>query len=126
MISIQEADQLVVHHGATILDIRSMIEYCGGHICGSTLVATGTPPLNSAQTRALKAKLLHILQDHNDYHPIIVYCKKGIRSTIAYGILQESGFYNVFNMGGIENKPLIDFALGKITVSRLRICTCKK
>ena len=124
-ISLQDAEKFVALHGATILDIRTLLEYCTGHLCSATLVDTPIPPLNSNQRQTLKRKLIHVLQDMHDRHPIIVYSKKRLRSELAYEILLEIGFVNVFNLGGIEEQPLLDLMLGNTQLNLLHICICK-
>lgn len=124
-ISLQDVEKLIALHGASIVDIRTLLEYCSGHLCSATLIETPLPPLNSDQRRELKKKLIHALQDVHDRHPIIVYCKKGIRAELAYEILLELGFVNVFNLGGVEEQPLLDFMLGNTKLNFLRVCMCK-
>lgn len=125
MLTIHEANKLVRDHGAILLDIRTKQEYCKSHICGAKLIETNYPPLNSKQTRELKLKLSHEMNGYSDYKPIIVYCKKGIRSSIAHNMLKELGFYNVYSLGGFEGKNLNNFIKGNVTTSHLYMCDCR-
>ena len=83
-----------------LLDIRTPKEHARRHLEGAVLVPTPPPPLTSAQFAGLRARLAHlgIMRDV----PIGVYCKKGIRSRIAVGLLREMGYTNVTDLGGIE------------------------
>jgi carboxyl-terminal processing protease len=89
-----------------ILDIRTRKEFCSGHLCGAIHIETPLPiqgKLTYYQYDSLRDKLISENLPKNK--TILVYCKKGIRSTISANILEELG-YNVINLGGIEILPL--------------------
>lgn len=74
--------------GALLLDVRSSQEYGTGHIPGSRNV----PLQNLGAVNSLaKDKDL----------PLFVYCQSGGRSRQAAGMLQNMGYGNVKNIGGI-------------------------
>lgn len=105
-----------------ILDIRSKKEYCSGHLCNSINIPTPLPPF----TKKSKDKLFNDLKMFITKYklpsniPIIVYCKKGIRSTQAKIFLKNLGMKNVKNIGGVETEPL------KNTIKKYDIiCYCK-
>ncbi|MFP4644687.1 MAG: rhodanese-like domain-containing protein [Spirochaetales bacterium] len=73
--------------GVLLLDIRSSEEYEQGHIPGALLV----PPSQ------LDPESFGIEKDT----PIVCYCASGTRSEYARGVLEQAGFTNVRNFGGI-------------------------
>lgn len=75
---------------AVILDVRTPPEYREGHIPGSRNV-----PLQSLDR-------VEVVTDRKDV-PIFVYCYSGSRSRQAAGMLEEMGYTNVKNLGGISN-----------------------
>ena len=75
----------LVKQGATILDVRSIGEYQGGHIKGSINISVDT--LSSNLNKLQKNK------------PIITCCASGMRSDSAKSILQSNGFTEVHNGG---------------------------
>ena len=81
---IQENPDLVV------LDVRTKEEYEISHLQNAILI-----PVSD-----LKDRLAELDKDKK----ILVYCKTGIRSAIASGILVDNGFSSVYNMlGGIDD-----------------------
>ncbi|MGQ9566181.1 MAG: rhodanese-like domain-containing protein [Candidatus Bathyarchaeales archaeon] len=75
---------------ALILDVRYQCEYDMGHLQGAVLI-----PYDQLQARIKEA------QPYRN-QTIIVYCKTGVRSAIASGILVSNNFTRVYNMvGGI-------------------------
>jgi len=79
--------------GAILLDVRNMDEYETGHINGSILI-----PAAELESR------LSELPDKNAV--IIIYCKGGTRSKIAYEILLSAGYFNIYDMQKADNWPL--------------------
>ena len=76
--------------GAILLDVRTAREYGTGHIPGSKNL-----PLQQLEDAPF-------LTDHMDT-ALFVYCHSGIRSTQAAIQLQEMGFTQVQNIGGISS-----------------------
>ena len=74
--------------GAVLLDVRTPDEYRQGHIPGSKNV-----PLQQLDKISSLAK--------NKEIPLFVYCYSGSRSRQATGMLQQMGYTNVNNIGGI-------------------------
>ena len=75
---------------AVLLDVRSPQEYRDGHIPGS---------------KNLPLRSLHYafsVVEHKD-SPVYVYCLSGVRSGQAVNALQEMGYANVRNIGGIAS-----------------------
>ena len=75
--------------GAVLLDVRTPGEYREGHIPGSKNV-----PLQSID------KVGDIIE--NKGTPIFVHCLSGARSRQATAVLQQMGYSNVKNIGGIS------------------------
>ena len=78
----------------SVLDVRSPMEFAMEHIPGAKNI-----PLNELSFRLEEIKELT--------KPIVVYCLSGGRSSMAVGILQQAGFTDVFNGGGISNMKQI-------------------
>ena len=74
---------------AVLLDVRTPDEYRQGHIPGSKNV-----PLQSIDKVTVMI--------NNKATPIFVHCLSGARSRQASAILQQMGYTNVKNIGGIS------------------------
>ena len=74
--------------GAVLLDVRTPDEYRQGHIPGSKNV-----PLQSIDKVTVMI--------NNKAIPIFVHCLSGARSRQAAAILQQMGYTNVKDIGGI-------------------------
>jgi rhodanese-related sulfurtransferase len=96
----------IARGGGLLLDIRTLKEYCQGHLCGARLVPTPLPPLQAVGRAKLRQRLLFLLQDVPRNYPILVYCKKGIRAGIAANILRKEHFTRVTVIGGVTEAPL--------------------
>lgn len=105
-----------------LLDVRTQDEYCHGHLCGSWLVPTPLPPLSTAEMQRFKSILSSRLSGVQHSHPIMVYCKLGIRAGIARDILAEMGFTNVISLGGAKTTLKNIFAGEKHPV--FQVCYC--
>lgn len=75
--------------GALLLDVRTPGEYRAGHIRGSINV-----PLQSIDN------IVYVTD--NKEKVLYVYCRSGVRSREATGILRDMGFTDVRNIGGID------------------------
>ncbi|MCK5567180.1 MAG: rhodanese-like domain-containing protein [Actinomycetia bacterium] len=81
-----------------ILDVRTQEEYSEGHLDKALLI-----PVDELEER---------IDELPGNKPIIVYCRSGVRSNRAAGILIDNGFTKVYDMGGIlgwqeEGLPVI-------------------
>ena len=74
--------------GAVLLDVRTPEEYRSGHIPGSKNIPLQT--IDSVSTVV-----------ENKDTALYVYCQSGARSRQAAGLLQQMGYTNVNNIGGI-------------------------
>jgi len=82
-------ERFLAHPGALLVDVRNRSEYSAGHIPGSCNIP------------------LHRLEDVEDLAPdrstpLYVYCLSGGRSSQALAILQEMGYDQAINIGGIR------------------------
>jgi rhodanese-related sulfurtransferase len=73
---------------ATLLDVRTPEEYEQGHLPGA---------INMNVQSYDFAEEIENLDPHK---PCFVYCKGGARSMMAYSILKDHGFDEVYNMRG--------------------------
>ncbi|MGF1911779.1 rhodanese-like domain-containing protein [Vibrio kasasachensis] len=77
-----------IEQGAMIVDVRTPQEFTSGHLKNAVNF-----PLSELDRHFLKV---------DKSQPIVVYCRSGNRSGIAYDYLVEQGFTQVHNGGGIE------------------------
>lgn len=89
-----------------ILDIRTGQEFARGHLDGAIHVPTPLPPLSDAALQRMHYTLRSITDGHPQNEPIFVYCKKGKRAAVAKQMLEQMGFRNVVNLGGVETPDL--------------------
>ena len=78
----------LVQSGARLIDVRSPEEYAEGHIEGAVNIPVGDLSL-------------HLGELGGKDTPIVVYCHTGIRASRAEHLLQDAGFTDVHNLGGI-------------------------
>jgi len=79
----------LIRNGAVILDVRTKAEYQTGHVKGSINI-----PLDQLKNNINKL---------DKSKPIITCCASGMRSGTAKGVLQNSGFTEVYNGGSWQN-----------------------
>ena len=93
MISVEEVNKIVENYkeydNVYVVDVREVEEYNSGHIKNSINV-----PLGSLMTIDLDKRA-----------KIIVYCRSGNRSKTAKKLLEDFGYTDVYDMGGINNWP---------------------
>ncbi|MGF1900375.1 rhodanese-like domain-containing protein [Aliivibrio sifiae] len=77
----------LVDHGALLIDVRTPNEFNQGHVKGAANL-----PLNTVNTA---------FADIDKNTPIVVYCRSGNRSGQAMSYLQQEGFTQVHNGGGL-------------------------
>lgn len=81
-----DAKELVAK-GASLIDVRSPGEYADGHAPGAKNI-----PVDE-----IAARLAEIPRDK----PVLVYCRSGMRSGRAAGILKDAGYENIHNIGAM-------------------------
>ena len=79
---------------ATVVDVRSEMEYAMGHYPGALLI-----PLDQVQERMEEFRSMS--------QPILLYCRSGNRSGIAQLMLQHAGITEVYNAGALTSLPNI-------------------
>lgn len=111
----------LLRSGAPLLDIRTLEEFCRGHIKGAILIPTSLPPLSEREMTTLKDQLALKLSEltTSKNTPIVIYCKKGKRALIAKKIIQGLGYHNVVAWGGVDEPPL-----KQLFDQELFICKC--
>ncbi len=78
---------LVSTPGATIVDVRSPMEFMGGHVANSINIPLNEIPARINELRGLSA-------------PLILCCASGNRSGQAAYFLEQHGFDQVYDGGG--------------------------
>jgi len=78
------------------IDVRTLGEFEAGHVNGAV----------NSPYEEIAARIVEVTTDKDDV--IYVYCRSGRRSGIAKSMLEDAGFTNVVNLGGLEDAR--DFA----------------
>ena len=84
------AVESVVSQAAVWIDVRAPAEYETGHLPGAYNI----------DFEQINTRISEITKDRDTQ--IFVYCRSGRRSDLAKTMLEELGFLNVVNAGGIE------------------------
>lgn len=71
-----------------LLDVRTSVEYAGGHIAGAINIPHEQLPARAAEL------MMHKERD------IIIYCRSGVRAGHAARALQKSGFVRLALLSG--------------------------
>lgn len=88
----QAAVRVKIKTGALVVDVRTVAEFASGAYQGAINI-----PLDQVEKR---------LADFGDRkRAIVVYCRSGNRSGQAKVILENNGFSNVTNGGGLKDMP---------------------
>ena len=83
-----ELEKAKTINGSIILDVRTISEYKDGHIPNSINI-----PVEDIESVASKYK--------DKSTPFFVYCLSGARSASAARVMNQMGYENVTDMGGI-------------------------
>lgn len=75
---------------ATIIDVRSPMEYASGHVDGAVNIPVDEIAHEMDQLKALTP-------------PYILYCRSGARSSMAAHYMTQAGFKEVYNAGGLAD-----------------------
>lgn len=87
----EAAHALVQKQGAVLLDVRTPEEFAEGHVDGAINVPV----------QVLEAKLASLPAKKDQ--DVVVYCRSGVRSARASGILKTAGFMKVHDLGAMSN-----------------------
>lgn len=85
----------LVKNGALLIDVRSPEEYHSEHIKGAININYTTIKNNHS--------VIEKLTNQDKRKSIVLYCRSGRRSGIAKKELEELGYTNVVNHGGIDS-----------------------
>lgn len=88
LIAWQEASRAFV-----LLDVRDQDEYAAGHIPGSVNIPV----------REIADELDRLPEDMQT--PVVVYCQSGIRARRACVLLDQVGYADLYELGGISVWP---------------------
>lgn len=90
-ISQEEAMRIMEEEECTVVDVRTPSEYAEGHVPNAVNLPVETIEEMAPKELADKERLL------------LLYCRTGVRSKQAAGILTELGYTNVCEFGGIAD-----------------------
>ena len=74
--------------GGQLIDVRSPIEFNGGALDGAVNI-----PISSVQTS---------VDAIDNSKPVLLYCRTGARSEMVKQYLEQLGFNQVHNIGGLQ------------------------
>lgn len=92
-IEAKEAKQMMEQQDVIIVDVRREDEYVKGHIPDAVLVPNETMK-EEAETKLPDKEATYL-----------VYCRSGNRSAQASKVLNELGYKNIYDFGGIQEWP---------------------
>lgn len=84
-------NEILKHPDTQFVDVRSNLEFASGHLPGALNI-----PLDQFQVRYTEI-------DGLGQKPVVFYCRSGNRSGQALAFLQQKGFKNIYNGGGIDD-----------------------
>jgi rhodanese-related sulfurtransferase len=82
----------VVEAGATVLDVRTVEEFAGGHVRGALNIPLHVLPLRMSELGPKD-------------RPLVLYCLSGGRSGQAAEFLRRAGFAEVLDVGPMSAFP---------------------
>lgn len=83
-------EELLANPATTVVDVREIGEFAGGHFEGAINIPLGIVPLRLDEFKAMNG-------------PIVVYCRSGNRSGMAMSLLRQAGLTEVYNGGGLND-----------------------
>jgi phage shock protein E len=91
------AFRLVKEEEALLVDVRTPSEYAERRLEGAKNI-----PIDQLSQ---KLYVIEALSGGNKSRPVVVYCAAGGRASRAKQLLEEAGFEQVVNLGGIKDWP---------------------
>lgn len=85
-----EAVALIAQPGTMVVDVRTPAEFAQGHVAGARNI-----DINDSAFRDQLARL-------DRQAPYVVYCRTGNRSAAAVATMQDLGFVDVADAGGLD------------------------
>jgi len=80
--------QEIIREGGQLIDVRSPVEFSQGALEGAVNM-----PISSFQ---------HLKGSIDSSKPVVLYCRTGARSGMVKNYLEQLGFDQVHNIGGIQ------------------------
>jgi len=80
--------QEILGAGGQLIDVRSPVEFSQGALKGAINM-----PINSFQ---------YLIDSIDNSKPVVLYCRTGARSGMVKKYLEQLGFDQVHNIGGIQ------------------------
>jgi len=80
--------QEILSAGGQLIDVRSPVEFSQGALEGAINM-----PINSFQ---------YLMDSIDKSKPVVLYCRTGARSGMVKNYLDQQGFNQVHNIGGIQ------------------------
>jgi phage shock protein E len=80
--------QEVLSAGGQLIDVRSPVEFGQGALKGAINM-----PIDSFQ---------YLMESIDNSKPVVLYCRTGARSGMVKNYLEQQGFNQVHNIGGIQ------------------------
>ncbi len=80
--------QKILSEGGQLIDVRSAIEFSQGALTGAVNM-----PITDFQ---------YLKDDIDSSKPVLLYCRTGARSGVVKNYLEQLGFDQVHNIGGIR------------------------
>lgn len=102
---LEQARQFLNSRGI-LLDARSAKEFSEGQFDGSINLDIPLPPLSPVDIAETGLKIAALINFYGKDRPYIVFCKKGVRSSLVVSILRNYGIQNVIDLKGITMDPL--------------------
>lgn len=92
-ISSKTAKEMMTNQKVVILDVRTPSEFIQGHVPKAINIPLGD----------ISPKISDIIPDKDATY--LVYCESGIRSITAAKQMEQLGYANVYEFGGLNNWP---------------------
>lgn len=93
----QLGKKLVTEEGAILIDVRDDKEFAERHLEGASHV-----PVDDMESRVGEVKEM---VGGDTSKPVVLYCRSGGRAGRAKKMLEDAGFTQVVNAGGIDDWP---------------------
>ena len=77
-----------IREGGQLIDVRSQVEFNQGALDGAINI-----PITSVQS---------LIDNIKKSKPVLLYCRTGVRSEMVKNHLEQLGFVQVHNIGGIQ------------------------
>jgi phage shock protein E len=84
--------QALAASGAKVVDVRTPEEFASGHAPGAVNIPYDQLPKRAAEIGPPSTR-------------VVLYCRSGRRSGIAFEALQKAGYPNLFDLGAVTSWP---------------------